>query len=130
MPHPISFPFNSSHCTWTFSSSPHEMLIPRPYFIKPFNFSQICSRNSRVNFGISPSNFSSRVSPVMAASTAATTQEPPVSTQDGSPQNSAPKPLQVNTIYFRFSSSCNLFGIGGDFGEDSIFVNCELSIKP
>lgn len=102
MLHPISFPYNSSHCTWT---SSHEML--RPYILKPFNFLQTLSKSTGTNFGISQSNSigcTLRIPPIMVSqvSTAVTTQQQPVSTQEGSTQNAAPQPLQVNPV-----SSCS-----------------------
>ncbi|KAI3460591.1 hypothetical protein Pfo_017254 [Paulownia fortunei] len=105
MLHPISFRYNSSHCTWT---SSHEML--KPYILKPLNLFQNISKNTGINFGISESNSigcTLRIPPIMASpvSTAATTEQRSVSTQDGLSQKTAPQPLQVAKRLEKFKTT-------------------------
>ncbi|KAL7128382.1 hypothetical protein ABFS83_14G312900 [Erythranthe nasuta] len=107
MLHPISLRYSSIHCTWTSSSSSHEML--RPYFLKPLNF----SKNSGLILGISrihgigcASRISSAGIMVSPVSTAATTQQQSVSTQDGSSEKiAAPKPPQVAKRLEKFKTT-------------------------
>lgn len=104
--HPISFPHNPSNlCTWT---SSHQMI--RPYTLNPFRFSQIFSNNSAISFGISAGNrigCSSRIPAIMASSvsTAGTTQQQPISTQDESSQKFVTRPLQIAKRLEKFKTT-------------------------